>query len=82
MSAVPTTAASAANTSNAVTQVPDTQGTGQSANGDTLAVDWNSEIQLISSLAKLQELERKVSIRISMSQTETLFGLDYCWSSA
>lgn len=86
MSAVPTAAASAANTSNAVSnpvaQVLGTQGIGQFANDDTLAVDWDSEIQLVSSLAKLQELERKVSVRIAISQNENLFSLYSCWLNA
>lgn len=33
-----------------------------SANGEVPNVNWESELQLVSSLAKLQELERKVSI--------------------
>lgn len=33
----------------------------QTGNGDTPDINWESEIQLVSSLAKLQELERKVS---------------------
>lgn len=33
----------------------------ESGNGDSQQVNWESELQLVSSLAKLQELERKVS---------------------
>ncbi|KAJ5175323.1 uncharacterized protein N7482_001200 [Penicillium canariense] len=64
MSAVPTTAAPAAPgtlTAIATPQVNSaTQGAPQAANGDTPPLDWESEIQLVSSLAKLQELERKI----------------------
>ncbi|KAJ5465183.1 uncharacterized protein N7458_000869 [Penicillium daleae] len=41
-------------------QVPDTQEASQTANGSAPPVNWESEIQLVSSLAKLQELERKI----------------------
>lgn len=43
-------------------QIPGTQETPQAANGGAPPVNWESEIQLVSSLAKLQELERKVSV--------------------
>lgn len=33
-----------------------------SGNGEVQNVNWESELQLVSSLAKLQELERKVSV--------------------
>lgn len=36
----------------------------QNNNGDTKPVNWESEIQIVSSLAKLQELENKVRRRI------------------
>ncbi|KAJ5156754.1 hypothetical protein N7492_009557 [Penicillium capsulatum] len=64
MSAVPTTAASAANTGNAmpssIAHAAGAQEACQSINDDTPSVDWDSEIQLVSSLAKLQELERQI----------------------
>jgi hypothetical protein len=44
-------------------QAPGTQEAPQAANGGAPPVNWESEIQLVSSLAKLQELERKVSIQ-------------------
>ena len=43
-------------------QVPGTQEASQPANGGGPPFNWESEIQLVSSLAKLQELERKVSV--------------------
>jgi hypothetical protein len=43
-------------------QIPNVQEASQTANGDAAPVNWESEIQLVSSLAKLQELERKVSV--------------------
>jgi len=36
----------------------------QSSHGDSAQINWDSEIQLVSSLAKLQELERQVSTDI------------------
>lgn len=70
MSAVPSSAAPAApvpmtgSTSMKVEdQVPGTQEASQAANGGAPPVNWESEIQLVSSLAKLQELERKVSFQ-------------------
>lgn len=36
-------------------------GEAKATNGETAAVNWESEVQLVSSLAKLQELERRVS---------------------
>lgn len=44
-------------------QGPGTQEAPQAANGDVPLVNWESEIQLVSSLAKLQALERKVSVQ-------------------
>lgn len=46
-----------------VDQVPGTQEAPQTLNGGAPPVNWESEIQLVSSLAKLQELERKVSFQ-------------------
>lgn len=43
-------------------QVSSAQEAPETANGDAPPVNWESEIQLVSSLAKLQELERKVSV--------------------
>jgi hypothetical protein len=43
-------------------QDPGLQGAPQMANGDIPPLNWESELQLVSSLAKLQELERKVSL--------------------
>lgn len=42
-------------------QAPAEQQAPQSPNDDLPSINWDSEIQLVSSLAKLQELERKVS---------------------
>ena len=39
---------------------------------DVRKVNWESELQLVSSLAKLQELERKVSISIQLSTVSFL----------
>ncbi|KAJ5389505.1 uncharacterized protein N7496_000573 [Penicillium cataractarum] len=41
-------------------QIPGIQDTPKPTNGDASPVNWESEIQLVSSLAKLQELERKI----------------------
>lgn len=41
-----------------------TQGGLQAGNGSTPQINWDSELQLVSSLAKLQELERQVSTDI------------------
>ncbi|KAJ5935543.1 hypothetical protein N7466_005090 [Penicillium verhagenii] len=41
-------------------QVVGTNGATQSSDVDSKPIDWESEIQLVSSLAKLQELERKI----------------------
>lgn len=66
MSTAPTTAAPSANTkaSNPVPKNEDQdaaeQAPPQAGNGDTPHINWDSEIQVVSSLAKLQELERKV----------------------
>ncbi|KAJ5804863.1 hypothetical protein N7474_010750 [Penicillium riverlandense] len=57
-----TAPAPAANQSAATSapQMADAQNGAQSGNGDLVPVSWDSEIQLVSSLAKLQELERKI----------------------
>ena len=47
-------------------QVPATQGGPQAGNGNTPQINWDSELQLVSSLAKLQELERQVSTDIPL----------------
>lgn len=67
MSTAPTSAPAANSTATSVPtkverQDAGMQGTIQSGNGNAKPVDWESEIQLVSSLAKLQELERKVSV--------------------
>lgn len=69
MSTVPPTAASAApvtmtgsTTTKVEDQFPGTQGAPEIPNGDIPPLNWESELQLVSSLAKLQELERKVSL--------------------
>ncbi|KAJ5632358.1 hypothetical protein N7490_008697 [Penicillium lividum] len=41
-------------------QAVDAQGATQTSKDDSKPVNWESEIQLVSSLAKLQELERKI----------------------
>jgi hypothetical protein len=68
MSTVPTAPAAAAGS--AVPKLegntPAAQGGPQTSNGDTRQINWDSEIQLVSSLAKLQELERKVSTDIPL----------------
>lgn len=55
-------AMSASTTVKVEDQVPGTQEASQTANGSAPPINWESEIQLVSSLAKLQELERKVSV--------------------
>ncbi|KAJ5096123.1 hypothetical protein NUU61_005479 [Penicillium alfredii] len=63
MSTAQTNAASAANVNgaSAVPKVEDqAQGPAAVSKGDPSPVNWDSEIQLVSSLAKLQELERKI----------------------
>lgn len=60
MSTAPTNAAPAADPADPSLAA---QANGQAVaneNGNTSQVNWDSEIQLVSSLAKLQELERKV----------------------
>ncbi|KAJ5731197.1 uncharacterized protein N7483_005705 [Penicillium malachiteum] len=66
MSTAPNTAMPAAN-STAIPSHPkieqkfsSTQGTAQSSSGPATPVNWDSEIQLVASLAKLQELESKI----------------------
>lgn len=70
MSAIPSASVSAS-TANApnggVTKLEEGDSKAQlvaSSNGDAQQVNWESELQLVSSLAKLQELERKVSVQI------------------
>lgn len=69
MSTVPPSAASAApvtmtgsTTIKIEDEVPGTQGAPQIPNGDIPPLNSESELQLVSSLAKLQELERKVGL--------------------
>lgn len=57
MASAPTSAASAANGLSMKAEEMDTK----VSISETPAVNWDSEVQLVSSLAKLQELERKVS---------------------
>lgn len=64
MSTAQTNAASAANVNgaSAMPKIEDqAQGPAAVSKGDPSPVNWDSEIQLVSSLAKLQEVERKVS---------------------
>lgn len=69
MSTAPAAAALAANSmaSNSVLKTEEQaaagQGAPQAGDGDVPHINWDSEIQLVSSLAKLQELERKVRSR-------------------
>jgi hypothetical protein len=58
-------------------QVSGTQEAPQAANGGAPPVNWESEIQLVSSLAKLQELERKVSVESLDSCPEFLKASDH-----
>lgn len=57
MASVPTGAVPPVNGLPAKTE----DGEAKTTNGETAAVNWESEVQLVSSLAKLQELERRVS---------------------
>ena len=78
MSTLPPAAATAANAAtNPTTQVSGTPVKMEPANNNTPPVNWDSEIQLVSSLAKLQELERQVSPGFtSYFQMNPVFVLD------
>lgn len=68
MSTVPTSTAPAAGSAGpqAGSQVPGLKNESQNGKDASEQINWESEIQLVTSLAKLQELERQVSTDIRL----------------
>ena len=68
MSTVPTGTAPAAGSAGlqAGRQIPGIKNETQNGNDASKQINWESEIQLVASLAKLQELERQVSTDIPL----------------